>query len=63
MTPDKHTETIDTILSAARAWALENVERRYTGTMVVEIVFHNGGVSVQSVRETRTLVLRGGKKG
>jgi hypothetical protein len=55
---EKAMALVDLILSSTRAWARENIEQRYTGTMVVEIAFVEGGVRSPSVTEKRTLVVR-----
>jgi hypothetical protein len=58
ITDKKDIELVDSILQAARLWAAENIEHRYTGTMVIEIGFCEGGVRTPSVKETRVLALR-----
>jgi hypothetical protein len=55
---DKAIALVETILASTRAWAQENIDQRYTGTMLIEIPFVEGGVRSPSITERRTLVVR-----
>lgn len=60
---NKGMKTVDATLDAARTWAAEHIAKKYTGTMVIEIAFLDGGVRVPVVTETRVMRVKAEKNG